>query len=251
MPKTFTTALTFYPAYCFSSSPTFNTWTKLTAADVHALKEREGFEGQKTYFHLNHPIRWVRLVGVIVAFDATDYRWILHLDDSSGATIEVTCPRERMPLSKSTTVDATVPAANTGSSGYNCKARTLTGVEIDLSNIDVGSVVKVKGGVGVFRGEKQITLERISIIRSTTEEAVAWKELHVFRSNVLSIPWSITAEEERKLKEEADGTKLRAEEKLRRRAHREAKELKRKQREALRRVTNPKRRISDKENEIE
>ncbi len=34
-----------YPAYCFSISPTFNAWVKLTAADVHALTIHRGFEG--------------------------------------------------------------------------------------------------------------------------------------------------------------------------------------------------------------
>lgn len=36
---------TFYPAYCFALSPTLHTWAKLTAADVHALTTRPGFEG--------------------------------------------------------------------------------------------------------------------------------------------------------------------------------------------------------------
>lgn len=42
--------LTFYPAYCFSLSPTHNTWARLTAAQVHALRERTGFEGTRILF---------------------------------------------------------------------------------------------------------------------------------------------------------------------------------------------------------
>lgn len=38
---------------------------------------------------------------------------------------------------------------------------TETGRTVDLSGVDVGVVVKVKGGMGVFRGEKQVMLERI------------------------------------------------------------------------------------------
>lgn len=34
-----------YPAYCFSKSPTYNTWVKLTARDVHNLRAEPGFEG--------------------------------------------------------------------------------------------------------------------------------------------------------------------------------------------------------------
>ena len=32
-----------------------------------------------------------------------------------------------------------------------------------MGGVDLGSVVKIKGGIGEFRGEKQITLERISM----------------------------------------------------------------------------------------
>ena len=45
MPNPPPTPLTFYPAYCFSLSPTHNTWARLTAAQVHALRGRTGFEG--------------------------------------------------------------------------------------------------------------------------------------------------------------------------------------------------------------
>ena len=39
--------LKFYPAYCFSLSPTHEAWARLTARDVHALQERAGFEGSQ------------------------------------------------------------------------------------------------------------------------------------------------------------------------------------------------------------
>ena len=35
----------FYPAYCFDLSPTYSIWVRLNVSDVHALKERPGFEG--------------------------------------------------------------------------------------------------------------------------------------------------------------------------------------------------------------
>ena len=38
---------------------------------------------------------------------------------------------------------------------------TATGHTVDLTGVDVGAVIKVKGGVGVYRGEKQIVLERL------------------------------------------------------------------------------------------
>jgi len=35
-----------YPAYTFRASPTFFTWVKLTAADIHQLRTEKGFEGR-------------------------------------------------------------------------------------------------------------------------------------------------------------------------------------------------------------
>ena len=45
MPNTSSDSLVFYPAYCFSLSPTHTTWARLTATDVFGLIERAGFEG--------------------------------------------------------------------------------------------------------------------------------------------------------------------------------------------------------------
>ncbi|MCJ1397849.1 hypothetical protein MMC11_001045 [Xylographa trunciseda] len=256
-------SLAFYPAYCFPASPTFSTWAKLTAADVHALTTREGFEAQKIHFYLNHPIKWIRLVGVIVAFDVSDYRFTFCLDDSSGQTVEVTCPRDRTgarPPTKSTPSAAT---SKTPAPSADLKGRTLSGISIDLAGIDVGSVVKVKGGVGAFRGEPQVELERITPIHTTTAEAAAWREAMLFHSTILSAPWSLTPDEQHRLKDEADGTAQRAEEKLRRKAERETRRRKRAEREKTTQTgrqkrpdrdgnmqgRGQKRRVSDKENE--
>ena len=45
MPNQHSTSFTFYNAYCFDLSPTYDVWAKLTVADIHALKERDGFQG--------------------------------------------------------------------------------------------------------------------------------------------------------------------------------------------------------------
>jgi hypothetical protein len=43
-------SLDFYPAFCFKASPTHFTWVKMGAADVHRLKEIEGFGGKLLLF---------------------------------------------------------------------------------------------------------------------------------------------------------------------------------------------------------
>lgn len=88
------------------------------------------------------------------------------LDDSSGATIEVTCGRQAPVNAKTGTTEPDVPISANGRAGVDGFASkaiglTATGRTMDLSGIDTGAVVKVKGGVGMFRGQKQVMLERI------------------------------------------------------------------------------------------
>lgn len=45
---------------------------------------------------------------------------------------------------------------------------TATGRTVDLTGLDIGAVVKVKGGVGVYRGQKQVLLERLCTFISSS-----------------------------------------------------------------------------------
>jgi hypothetical protein len=47
-----TSALRFYPAYCFELSPTWNHWVKVTAREVHAFDKRGGWEGRNLLFFI-------------------------------------------------------------------------------------------------------------------------------------------------------------------------------------------------------
>src|SRR4051794_21105059 len=97
--------LSFYPVYCHKASRTYFTWVKLTASDIHhRLRSRPGFvnhnisyQRQHSHsptsllFYLNHPIQFVCVVGIVVGFDDHERFWLFTVDDSSGATIDVTC----------------------------------------------------------------------------------------------------------------------------------------------------------------
>ncbi|KAL9614347.1 MAG: hypothetical protein Q9167_001150 [Letrouitia subvulpina] len=170
-------------------------------------------KGQDLYFILNHPINYVRLVGVVVAFDVRETRYIMTLDDSSGATIEVTCKRQapkpttNVYGSNATTAREALPpllAADLDDGGGYGIAPSNNNIK--MARIDIGSVVKVKGVVGEYRGEKQLMLERIFLIRTTTEEAAAWAEYSAFHRKVLSKPWVVGKEEQRRAREMADGS---------------------------------------------
>lgn len=241
-----TASLIFYPAFCFRLSPTYGTWARLTATDVYSLRERVGFEGafraylfarsislrcdvrisafcaaadtdarftgQNLYFYLNHPIKWIRLVGIVVTFDIQPTRFIMILDDSSGSTIEVTCGRKIPPPKYNNTDIRAVEDYLYGSktaamepSEPDTRGVTATGYDIDLRGVDIGSVLKVKGGIGDFRGQRQLLLERISAVQTTTEEAAAWAENTAFKRDILGCPWIVSQEDYTAAKRKAEG----------------------------------------------
>jgi len=147
---------------------------------------------------LNHPIRFVYVVGVVVAIDDISVRYtVLTLDDGSGATIEAKIVR-RVPgmgnnveTPSNTVVD-------------NLNVITKLGSEFNITVggqvLDIGTVVKVKGTVSEFRDFKQLELKRIWIVPTTNEEVRAWQETAAYKQKILSKPWRLTSSEHNKIK---------------------------------------------------
>ncbi len=86
-----------------------------------------------------------------------------------------------------------------------------------LKGIDVGSVVKIKGTIGVYRGIRQIAMKIIHIIPDTAAEVVEWRARTAFMRDVISTPWVVTGEEETKCLIDAEREKWGDEEKKKRR----------------------------------
>jgi Telomere regulation protein Stn1 len=201
--------LTFYPAYCYTASPTYFTWVKLTAFDIHhALATRRGFEGQNLYFYLNHPVQFVYVVGVVVAYeDFHEKAWSMVVDDSSGATIEVTCPKAEQR--RAVAPDGAGGAEATPSDGQ-LKINAAKFAEEQaraaiLASVDVGSVVKVRGKIGRFHNTRRIHLERIAVVADTNAEMHFWDERIKLKTHVLSKPWGLSVKEQSALLKLAKG----------------------------------------------
>ena len=249
--------LHFYPAYCNKASPTYFTWVKLTASDIHhALRSRPGFVSHNNsisyqrpqshdptslLFYLNHPIQFICLTGVVVAFDDYDRCWVFTVDDSSGATIDVTCRKpekvEEQKEEKSAQQNghSALTLAATAKAGWKkddkVKGEANAVVEM-LSRIDVGSVVKVKGTIGSFRSVRQIALERLEIFPDTNAEVRFWVQRTQLFADVLSKPWTLSAEEQKRLLEEAEGDAENTRGRAAKRNERLAKEQRREKRHA-------------------
>lgn len=186
------------------------------------------------------------MTGVIVAVEEFYGRMVYTLDDSSGVNIDVTCAAPAKASGIEGRLDG--PGWNTKlASGpapvdpVVTNSRELISPDgPNLTNIDVGSVVKVKGGIGVFREQKQIRLKVITILGDTNAEVRCWHDMLKFRVDVLSKPWVVTAEEEEKYRLEVDReSRWKIEEeaqkkkdKLRRHLKQRAKELREEQKKA-------------------
>ena len=200
-----------YAKRYFDASPTWFQWNRLSATDVHALREERGFEGQNIYFCLNHPIRFVRLVGLIVDINLVAEKYIiLTLDDSSGACIEIKTEMravqedDHAEYPSNTIVD-------------NVDAVVTWGVPtlyVNKEPADIGTVVKIKGTIDTFRKNRQLRLERAWIVKDTNEEAKAWAETAQWHRDVLSKPWVLTATKRAEIDEKINRDAVKDREKM-------------------------------------
>lgn len=155
--------------------------------------------GQNVYFKLNHPIQYVYLCGLVVQVELAPGAGagkfaLVTLDDGSGKVIEVKIPRRQSQLDD----DAVYPS-NTLINNVNVWINmALASVYVDGEALSVGSIVKVKGTISVFR-DRQIELKRIFRVKDTNEEAAFWTSLAKWRREVLSKPWVLTREQKAKI----------------------------------------------------
>ncbi|KAF3359712.1 Multidrug resistance protein 2 [Verticillium dahliae VDG1] len=202
-----------YPQYCFHLSPTFDQWCLLTAATIHALDTHNEYEGQGLFFHRNLPVKWVRLVGVVVAIDDVYNRRIFTIDDSSGACIECNVAVKVIPAVLPTFGDKD-PLAYA--------PRRLEFLQPGCDDVDVGAVVDIKGSVALFRDEKTVKIQKVKTVRSTAQEIALWEKRDNFMRDVLGVPWVVDEKQMRRCRREAEGRERKEKREEKERQRREA-----------------------------
>ncbi|KAK4454003.1 hypothetical protein QBC34DRAFT_175328 [Podospora aff. communis PSN243] len=192
-----------YPQYCFHLSPTIAKWCHLRCADIVALTTHPGFEGQDLYFHKNHPIKWVRIAGMVVAVDDFGPWRAYTIDDSSGATTEchVNLPK---PTANSATPGSgnLAPAAKPSNAAAQQQQQKM---ELLGGEINVGDIIDVKGTIRVYRQTRQIKAEKIVQLKSTEKEVEFWEKVIALRKDALDKPWVLDEKVVRKCRKEAEG----------------------------------------------
>lgn len=160
--------------------------------------------GENFFFYKNLPIKWVRVVGIVVAIEQYFNRRLYTIDDCSGRNI--------LAL---TTPPGAAKANNESPAGQQrteTDARSADPQEPDpYADVDVGTVVDVKGNVSAFRNERQINVEKMVIVKSTAQEVVLWEKRAKFRREVLDVPWVLREKDIRRCRREAERSEAEAE----------------------------------------
>jgi Telomere regulation protein Stn1 len=183
---------------------------KLTAHDIHhVLQARPGYSDfghSHSYteglvlFYLNHPIQLVQVVGVVVALDEyNEIFWLFTVDDGSGETIEVTCPKPAKTQEQ--VVDGDRATAKDKPAGDEDEINRLA----VLAKIDIGSVVQAKGSIGTFRGVRKMQLKRLAIVPNTHAEMLLIEARTKTLATTLSKPWVVSPANQKSLLEDAQG----------------------------------------------
>lgn len=161
--------IVFYEPQYFEYSATYKSWVKLFIKDVHELHLLPGFEGTQARFWLNHPIRWIQLVGIVVGVLIKPSFAEILIDDGSGHTIE---------------------AYVSGAAAETLKVD----FEHDSCSVDISTLLKVKGTVKTnHKGELQIVVTKAQVLQDPLDELQAWEERVNYRKSVLDVPWHIPA----------------------------------------------------------
>ncbi|ETN42000.1 uncharacterized protein HMPREF1541_03939 [Cyphellophora europaea CBS 101466] len=227
--------LTFYPAFCYTVSPTWSTWVKLTCRDVHdALRPHyhrgtehsytsSGLNPSLVLFYLNHPIQYVQLIGMVVAIeDHYENVFLFTLDDSSGATLDVVLRKPRLKKRKKALQHAPKTAVTKSSIQRDDNEDNSEGDDEEedgetkdksallniLSSLNIGDSILAKGTLSTFRDTRQLSLLRITPITTTTQEIHHIDARTKFLANTLSRPWKLSESRQRKLRTAAESDKV-------------------------------------------
>lgn len=127
---------------------------------------------------------------MVVAVDEFPARRIYTVDDSTGVCIECV-------------VDVPKSDPNIKSGAEDQPAHGTHRVRVP-DGVDVGTVLDVKGGLALFRGNKQIKIEKATVVRSTEQELTCWEKTDNFRRKVLGKSWRLSDKTVRRCRKEAE-----------------------------------------------
>lgn len=155
---------------------------------------------------------------MVVAVDEYPGRKVYTVDDSSGVCIEclIDVPRparsvgdtisgaDQKSSSKGTAAATTATTTITTTGTTEKKTITADTIPKVPEEVDVGTIVDIKGELTLFRDHKQIKILKTTVLRSTEQEVVFWEKLRNFRKDTLDKPWQLTEKQVRRCRKDEE-----------------------------------------------
>lgn len=140
---------------------------------------------------------------MVVAVDEHPGRKVYTIDDGSGACLECMIDIEKPSNTANNTT--AVAGLRTGLDGASTTSTVMAKKTPKIpDDVDVGTVVDVKGGLMLFRRNKQIKILKATVLRSTEQEVVFWEKIRQFRRDTLDMPWKLTEREIRRCRKDEE-----------------------------------------------
>ncbi|PQE16928.1 ob-fold nucleic acid binding domain-containing protein [Rutstroemia sp. NJR-2017a BBW] len=193
-----------YPPDLYHLSPTFGKWCPLRCSDLYTLKNEGVFvDSQPVHHHptSHHPIRYIKLLGVVVSIDDFGRRRVYTIDDGSGACVEcvalLPAPSPSLFLVPSTIDSSNPTSMNSANPTKNKESEppSAANPSIPWSLISECSILRVLGMVDQFNGMLQLQVVKVTVVGSTDVERKWWDECADFKRDVLGKEWVLSQEE--------------------------------------------------------
>ncbi|CAD6439772.1 1337e072-ea7f-4fda-bc0e-df9aef1f9f96 [Sclerotinia trifoliorum] len=190
------------PLNLYHLSPTIQKWCALRCADIATLNTRGVYYENKSIHHyLNHPIRYIKLIGLIVSIDDFARRRIYTIDDSSGVCLECVALLPPPPPSNPSSSTTSTSTSKTNLPTTQTPAPSepsITQPQIPWDTISECKTVRILGVMGTYMSMPQLQIVKMGVVESTDVERKWWDECAGLKDPSLGIlgrDWVLNEEE--------------------------------------------------------
>ncbi|KAJ8064654.1 hypothetical protein OCU04_006977 [Sclerotinia nivalis] len=190
------------PLNLYHLSPTIHKWCALRCADIATLNTRGVYyENKPIHHYLNHPIRYIKLIGLVVSTDDFARRRVYTIDDSSGVCIECVAllpPPPPANPSSSTTSTSTSTSNLPTTQSLTPSEPSITHPQIAWDSISECKIVRILGVMGTYMSMPQLQIVKMGVVGSTDVERKWWDECAGLKdpsSGILGREWVVSQEE--------------------------------------------------------
>ncbi|KAF7874949.1 hypothetical protein EAF04_002123 [Stromatinia cepivora] len=180
------------PLNLYHLSPTIQKWCALRCADIATLDTRGVYyENKPIHHYLNHPIRYIKLLGLVVSIDDFARRRVYTIDDSSGVCMECVAFLPPPPSGPSST-------STSSSTSILPTEPSITHPQIAWDTISECKIVRILGVMGKYMTMPQLQIVKMGVVESTDVERKWWDECAGLKdpsSGILGREWVVSEEE--------------------------------------------------------